>query len=67
MSLTAYVLHIAGIGLLGIEELPGAPLEVLPVFIVVITLFAMSWSRYFRRGPLECLLNNATKIAERVK
>lgn len=67
MSLTAYVLHIAGIRLLGLEELPGPDLHVLLGFIVAVTVFATLWSRHFRRGPLERLLGKATKPAELVR
>ncbi|WP_369227923.1 DUF418 domain-containing protein [Streptomyces sp. R39] len=67
MSLTAYVFHIVGIRLLGIEELPGSPLHVLLGFIVAICVFAMVWSHFFRRGPLEWLMGRATRIAERVR
>ncbi|GGX55647.1 DUF418 domain-containing protein [Streptomyces chartreusis] len=67
MSLTAYVLHIAGIRLLGLEELPGPALHVLLGFIVAVTAFATLWSRHFRRGPLEWLLGKATKPAELVR
>jgi hypothetical protein len=55
MALTAYVLRIVGIQLLGIKELPGSPLHVLLGFIVAATAFAMLWSRFFSRGPLEWL------------
>ncbi|WP_075693622.1 DUF418 domain-containing protein [Streptomyces acidiscabies] len=67
MSLTAYVFHIAGIHVLGIEELPGSPLHVLLGFIVAVTVFAALWARYFRRGPLEWLLGKAAKPAELVR
>ncbi|KOV70536.1 hypothetical protein ADL01_20470 [Streptomyces sp. NRRL WC-3618] len=67
MSLTAYVFHVAGIRILGIEELPGSPLYVLVGFVVAVTVFATVWSRFFGRGPLERLLGNATKIARFVK
>ncbi|MDX2600209.1 DUF418 domain-containing protein [Streptomyces caniscabiei] len=67
MSLTAYVFHIVGIHLLGIEELPGSPLRVLLGFIAAVTVFATLWSRFFRRGPLEWLLGKATKPAELVR
>ncbi len=67
LSLTAYVLHIAGIRLLGLEELPGPALHVLLGFIVAVTVFATLWSRHFRRGPLEWLLGKATKPAELVR
>jgi uncharacterized membrane protein YeiB len=61
MSLTAYVFHVAGIGLLGIEELPGSPLHVLFAFLGSATVLAVLWTRYFRRGPLEYLLHRATR------
>ncbi|MDX3729284.1 DUF418 domain-containing protein [Streptomyces caniscabiei] len=67
MSLTAYVFHIVGIHLLGIEELPGSPPHVLLGFSVAVTVFATLWSRFFRRGPLEWLLGKATKPAELVR
>ncbi|MEU1517317.1 DUF418 domain-containing protein [Streptomyces sp. NPDC005811] len=67
MSLSAYVFHIVGIRLLGIEELPGSPLHVLLGFVVAVTVFATLWSRFFRRGPLEWLLGRTTKAAELVR
>ncbi|OLZ63811.1 hypothetical protein AV521_37650 [Streptomyces sp. IMTB 2501] len=67
MSLTAYVLHVVGIQFLGIEELPGSPLYVLLGFIVAVMVFATLWSRFFRRGPLEWLLAQATRAAEVVR
>ncbi|WP_406335458.1 DUF418 domain-containing protein [Streptomyces sp. NBC_00203] len=67
MSLTAYVFHVIGIRVLGIEELPGSPLHVLLGFIVAVTVCAAVWSRFFRRGPLEWLLGRATRIAECVR
>ncbi|MGD3109910.1 DUF418 domain-containing protein [Streptomyces sp. YGL11-2] len=67
MSLTAYVLHIAGIWLLGIEELPGSPLPVLFGFMGAVMVFATVWSRFFRRGPLEQLMAKATGIARHVR
>lgn len=67
MSLTAYVFHIVGIQLLGIEELPGSPLPVLLGFIASVTVFAAVWSRFFRRGPLEWLMSKATGTARHVR
>ncbi|MCX5188689.1 DUF418 domain-containing protein [Streptomyces sp. NBC_00268] len=67
MSLTAYVFHIVGIHVLGMDELPGAPLHVLFVFLVAVTAFATLWSRFFARGPLEWLLGQATRVAECVR
>ncbi|MGI5427372.1 DUF418 domain-containing protein [Streptomyces sp. CA-179760] len=70
MSLTLYVGHI-----LVILALPGeaatppqsASAALLLCFILGATLFAAIWSRFFRRGPLEYLLNNATKLARHVR
>jgi uncharacterized membrane protein YeiB len=70
MSLTLYVSHI-----LVILALPGesvtppqaASFELLLCFVLGATLFAGIWSRFFRRGPLEYLLNSATKLANRVR
>lgn len=67
MSLTAYVLHVVGIQVLGIEELPGSPLHVLLGFLVTVTVFATLWSRFFRRGPLEWLLGKAAELARLVR
>ncbi|MFE0103584.1 DUF418 domain-containing protein [Streptomyces sp. NPDC059009] len=67
MSLTAYVFHIVGIRLLGVEELPGPSLHVLLGFIVAAMVFATLWSRFFGRGPLEWLLGMATRPAQYVK
>jgi fucose 4-O-acetylase-like acetyltransferase len=70
MSLTLYVSHI-----LVILALPGesvtppqaASFELLLCFVLGATLFAWIWSRFFRRGPLEYLLNSAIKLANRVR
>ncbi|MEW1649023.1 DUF418 domain-containing protein [Streptomyces sp. NPDC091219] len=70
MSLTLYVGHI-----LVILALPGeaatppqsASAALLLCFVVGATAFAAVWSRFFRRGPLEYLLNNATKLARFVR
>ena len=67
MSLTAYVLHIAGIQLLGIKELPGSPLHVLLGFIAAAMTFALLWSRYHPRGPLEWLMAKATGSARHIR
>lgn len=65
MSLTAYVLHIVAIRFLGGDELPQSTLMLLG-FVAGVTVFAALWTRFFRRGPLEALLQRATKVAERV-
>jgi uncharacterized membrane protein len=70
MSLTIYVAHI-----LVIVALPGenaAPPDanstvLLLAFIVGAVVFAAVWSRFFRRGPLEYLLNSATKLAKAIR
>ncbi|MFJ7296536.1 DUF418 domain-containing protein [Streptomyces collinus] len=67
MSLTAYVFHVVGIRILGIEELPGSPVHVLLAFIVAVTVLATLWSRSFRRGLLEWLMAKATKPAELIR
>ncbi|GAA2658974.1 hypothetical protein GCM10010307_75220 [Streptomyces vastus] len=67
MSLTAYVLHIVGIQLLGIEELPGSPPYVLLGFIMAVMVFATLWSRYVSRGPLEWLMAKASGVARHVR
>ncbi|MFD3440695.1 DUF418 domain-containing protein [Streptomyces sp. NPDC058685] len=70
ISLTAYVAHIVAIHFLGADELEDldgwAPLPVFLGFIVAATLFALLWTRYFRRGPLEYLLHAATAPARRI-
>ncbi|PIM69133.1 hypothetical protein CTU88_30200 [Streptomyces sp. JV178] len=70
MSLTLYVSHILVILALpgeGVTPPQSASFELLLCFVVVATLFAGIWSRFFRRGPLEYLLNSATKLANRVR
>ncbi|MBZ3906743.1 DUF418 domain-containing protein [Streptomyces griseiscabiei] len=70
MSLTLYVGHI-----LVILALPGeaatppqsASTALLLCFIAGATVLAAAWSRFFRRGPLEHLLNHATKPARHVR
>jgi uncharacterized membrane protein YeiB len=34
---------------------------------VSITVFAVIWSRFFRKGPLEWLMGRATQLARRVR
>ncbi|MFI9721871.1 DUF418 domain-containing protein [Streptomyces sp. NPDC052396] len=67
MSLTAYVLNIAGIWVLGIRKVPGSSLWTLLGFLVAATGFAMLWSRFFDRGPLEYLLNKTTGAARWIR
>lgn len=66
MSLTAYVLHIVALWALDIDDEPDSPLLTLLGFSAAAMAFAMVWSRFFRRGPLEHLLHTATLPARRV-
>lgn len=66
ISLSAYVFHIVGIGLLGIEEVPGPPLHVLFGFIVTVSVFAVLWLRVYAKGPLEALMGRAADLARNV-
>lgn len=67
MSLSVYVGHVIAITALGIEELPGSPLPVLAGFATGAAIFATVWLRYLQRGPLELLLNAATRGARYAK
>ncbi|MET8760025.1 heparan-alpha-glucosaminide N-acetyltransferase domain-containing protein [Lentzea sp. NPDC004782] len=66
MSLTVYTLHVVAIGVLGLSAVPGEPLPVLLGFIAGAVAFALVWSRFFRKGPLEFVLAKATAPARRV-
>ncbi|MEH0424950.1 hypothetical protein QBA38_39405 [Streptomyces stelliscabiei] len=37
------------------------------MFVLGATVFAAIWSRFFRRGPLEHLLDAATKPAKNIR
>ncbi|MEU1555507.1 DUF418 domain-containing protein [Streptomyces scabiei] len=65
MSLTLYVAHVAAYTMLP----GGATGTFVPLlgFIAGAILFATVWSRFFRRGPLEYLLNSTTKLAKFVR
>ncbi|MGX7877060.1 DUF418 domain-containing protein [Mesorhizobium sp. ORM6] len=52
MPLTAYLLHILGMYMLGESH----SLSALFGFIVVISAFAVLWLRFFQRGPMEALM-----------
>ncbi|MGW2640863.1 DUF418 domain-containing protein [Streptomyces sp. NPDC001348] len=70
MSLTLYVAHVLVIVALpgeGVTPPQSASFELLLCFVVGATVFAAVWSRFFRRGPLEYLLNRATKLAYRLR
>ena len=66
MSLTVYVLHAVAIGVLGLSAGPGEPGYVLLAFIAGAIAFALVWSRFFQRGPLEFLLHRSTLPARRI-
>ncbi|RDI43620.1 DUF418 domain-containing protein [Nocardia mexicana] len=71
MSLTAYVGHFVAMSALSMPAGPDGDSQTswapLLVLILVVTVFATIWSRYFRRGPLEYLLNIATKPAKYIR
>ncbi|WP_327346079.1 DUF418 domain-containing protein [Streptomyces europaeiscabiei] len=70
MSLTAYVGHFvvqSWLAELGVG--PGGEQSWVPLLMFVLgaIVFAAIWSRFFRRGPLEYLLNAATKPAKYIR
>ncbi len=69
MSLTAYVGHFLAQTALSTPAGTGTQQSWLPLLMYVLAaiLFAAIWSRFFRRGPLEHLLNAATKPAKRIR
>ncbi|WP_412075824.1 DUF418 domain-containing protein [Streptomyces xanthophaeus] len=69
MSLTAYVGHFVVQSAVGIPTGESSQVSWGPVltFIFGAIVFAALWSRFFRRGPLEYVLNAATKPAEYVR
>ncbi|MFG2576347.1 DUF418 domain-containing protein [Streptomyces sp. NPDC048481] len=69
MSLTAYVGHFLAQSALSTAAGTGTQQSWLPLITYVLgaILFAAIWSRFFRRGPLEYLLNAATKPAKRIR
>ena len=72
MSLTAYVGHFVIQSFLpgpGPESAHTTEQSWVPLlmFILGAIVFAVIWSRFFRRGPLEYLLNAATKPAEYIR
>ncbi|MER7000236.1 heparan-alpha-glucosaminide N-acetyltransferase domain-containing protein [Streptomyces sp. NPDC000410] len=58
IALTAYVAHIVAIEALETDGMP-----VLLWFAVAAMLFALAWTRFFRRGPLEYVMHAAAKPA----
>ncbi|GGY13256.1 membrane protein [Streptomyces djakartensis] len=66
MSLTAYVGHFLAQSALSVPAGTTTQQSWVPLIMFVLgaTVFAAIWSRFFRRGPLEHLLNAATKPAK---
>jgi uncharacterized membrane protein len=62
MSLTVYVAHLVALPYVSTDDYTA-----LIGFVIVAVLFAGVWSRFFRRGPLEHLLNSATGVARFVR
>ncbi|MGJ5892639.1 hypothetical protein DF268_14780 [Streptomyces sp. V2] len=69
MSLTAYVGHFIAQSLLSTPGKDGVQQSWTPLLLYVLAaiVFAGVWSRFVRRGPLEYLLNTATKPAKYVR
>ncbi|MFI7413663.1 DUF418 domain-containing protein [Streptomyces sp. NPDC049627] len=69
MSLTAYVGHFLAQSVLSTPAGTGTQQSWTPLLMYVLgaIVFGAIWSRFFRRGPLEHLLNTATKPAKYVR
>ncbi|MEU9144111.1 DUF418 domain-containing protein [Streptomyces sp. NPDC048349] len=69
MSLTAYVGHFLVQTAVGIPAGESTQVSWVPVLALILgaIVFAAVWSRFFRRGPLEALLNAATKPAKYIR
>ncbi|MFF0003741.1 DUF418 domain-containing protein [Streptomyces tibetensis] len=69
MSLTAYVGHFLAQSALSVPAGTSTQQSWAPLLMFVLgaTVFAAIWSRFFRRGPLEYLLNAATKPAKHIR
>ncbi|MGW7492942.1 DUF418 domain-containing protein [Streptomyces luteogriseus] len=69
MSLTAYVGHFVAQSMLSIPGGTSTQQSWVPLLMFVLgaIVFAATWSRFFRRGPLEYLLNAATKPAKHIR
>ncbi|GGS32500.1 membrane protein [Streptomyces humidus] len=69
MSLTAYVGHFVAQSVLSTPAGTGTQQSWVPLLMYVLgaIVFATVWSRFFRRGPLEHLLNTATSPAKHVR
>ncbi|NUP15585.1 MAG: DUF418 domain-containing protein [Streptomyces sp.] len=69
MSLTAYVGHFVAQSVLSTPAGTGTQQSWTPLIMYVLgaIAFAAIWSRFFRRGPLEYLLNTATKPTKHIR
>ncbi|SDP77903.1 Uncharacterized membrane protein YeiB [Streptomyces sp. cf386] len=69
MSLTAYVGHFVAQSMLSVPAGTSTQQSWVPLIMFVLgaIVFATIWSRFFRRGPLEYLLNTATKPAKYIR
>ncbi|MFJ4080422.1 DUF418 domain-containing protein [Streptomyces iakyrus] len=69
MSLTAYVGHFVAQSMLSMPSGTSTQQSWVPLLMFVLgaIVFAATWSRFFRRGPLEYLLNAATKPAKHIR
>ncbi|WP_181387226.1 DUF418 domain-containing protein [Streptomyces sp. Act143] len=69
MSLTAYVGHFLAQSALSVPAGTSTQQSWVPLLMFVLgaTVFAAIWSRFFRRGPLEYLLNAATRPAKHIR
>lgn len=67
VSLTAYVLHVLAIWIVGMQEETLPALIALLAFIATAMLLATVWTRWFRRGPLEYLLYATTRLSRHIK
>jgi uncharacterized membrane protein YeiB len=69
MSLTAYVGHFVAQSVLSTPAGTSTQQSWLPLIMYVLgaIVFATIWSRFFRRGPLEYLLNAATKPVKHLR
>ncbi|MFF4259243.1 DUF418 domain-containing protein [Streptomyces sp. NPDC001663] len=67
VSLTAYVVHVLAIWVVGMEEETLPALIALLAFIATAMLLATVWTRWFRRGPLEYVLYVTTHLSRHLK
>lgn len=66
MSLTAYMVHVAGMQIFGLEEGMAPSSHMLFVFILAMAAFASLWSLFQSRGPLEWLMGKTANLARLV-